>query len=748
MRDTREKSVWVGGLCGLGLALGGCSGEGASSNSEESEALRSFEIPFELESAASPTGVIAGSMRIVGPGKEVLDQQEDLAAVVTDNLDDLKDPERKTVVGAVEGADYDNEYQVQRKHLVALDVGTISPEQAAERNGDQPLEAPTFDSRFGLDPALQDLIDQGEGEELVLVTVDLVASPTTRLQEDRVMDLATFRPLETDRRAERAAAIAVRKDECLVLNAELMGKLDRLGATDIESFWLTCDLAANMTPEAARSLAADPRVDGIHLSRDLPTSSASDWDGTDLADADGLNVEVLRDDNYDGGFINPDTSQEITIAVQDLGFQVNHPIFDDWQNGPSRVRGSWDCTNNPCTSGGISTASAHGTQVAAIAAGDLMQNQITGFSASQQLNRTGAARESEILMFERGGIPSTIRAIQKAVSEGADIFVDSSGGSDNACDGVSGGFEDAAHQAYEAGTFVVVSAGNTESRPGQSCTLKQIAESPSAFAVGGLENTTAANYDSVDRWCSGGAGSCSSVGPINVTIDGTGTNQQYTAVDAMAPYWWDYGANNSSGLGGAIAGTSFAAPQVAGAAAVVKDWFLDNGFFINSKGRLHTAMLAMTDRASSSTNYANSRFSDDWGGGRFQTRYYHNDDHSGVWGWESVWFEMEADDIVEHEFRGSGTESSNLNQFKAYMVFFEEDGSSVADITMQVRDQNCGAGSSVLRSDTSFDHKKMVRLTGGQAAGEALCIRLQAYEAPSPRRVQLFMYYSASTDMR
>src|SRR5690606_1954896 len=110
-----------------------------------------------------------------------------------------------------------------------------------------------------------------------------------------------------------------------------------------------------------------------------------------------------------------------------------------------------------------------------------------------------------------------------------------------------------------------------------------------AFVVGGLNDTTAAGYKAATRWCdSGGApGSCSSTGPIEVTLAGSGTIREYSAVDAMAPYLWAYGANNASGLSGPIAGTSFAAPQVAGAAAIVKDWFLDNGYFINSRGRLH-----------------------------------------------------------------------------------------------------------------------------------------------------------------
>jgi hypothetical protein len=293
--------------------------------------------------------------------------------------------------------------------------------------------------------------------------------------------------------------------------------------------------------------------------------------------------------------------------------------------------------------------------------------------------------------------------------------------------------------------MVVGSSGNENpDRAGQLCDLSQLAESPSMFVVGGagLDATTSSNYDTIDRAFD------SASGPIQVTVQGI--NRNYSQVDALAPGYWHYPADNSSGFDSWTWGTSEAAPQIAGAALLVKDWFLDNGYSINSQGRLHAAILAMTDRANSASTYRSTGFNSSWGGGRFQTRYYNGADHSGVWGWQSTWYSFSGAGVVDHLAFGAGVEPSTLNQFKVYAVFFEDDGGNAADITLQVRDSDCGSGSAVLGSDFGYDHKKMVRLSGGTAAGEALCVRLDANHIPfgETRRVQLFMYYSASTFMR
>jgi hypothetical protein len=100
---------------------------------------------------------------------------------------------------------------------------------------------------------------------------------------------------------------------------------------------------------------------------------------------------------------------------------------------------------------------------------------------------------------------------------------------------------------------------------------------------------------------------------------------------------------------------------------------------------------------------------------------------------------------------GAGAEPTSLNQFKVYAVFFESDGQDIADIDVYVRDSDCGSGSLQLGSDVSRDTKSMVRLSGAQAAGKALCIRVYGYYVPAAdgaREVNVSWYYSADTAMR
>jgi hypothetical protein len=82
-------------------------------------------------------------------------------------------------------------------------------------------------------------------------------------------------------------------------------------------------------------------------------------------------------------------------------------------------------------------------------------------------------------------------------------------------------------------------------------------------------------------------------------------------------------------------------------------------------------------------------------------------------------------------------------------MVFEENNVDIADIDVELRNQDCGGGSQVLASDSSRDAKSMVKL-GASASNTALCVRLIADHVPSLqyRRVHVFEYYSSQTSMR
>jgi hypothetical protein len=192
---------------------------------------------------------------------------------------------------------------------------------------------------------------------------------------------------------------------------------------------------------------------------------------------------------------------------------------------------------------------------------------------------------------------------------------------------------------------------------------------------------------------------------------------------------------------------------VGGGAAVIKDLHLSKGHtsFDSQEGRLFVAMLAMGDRASGISSYNSFGYHPHWGAGRLQLRMMDAAGHSpgSAWAWHAANIELSDGETYDFQFQGTGNESALLNQFKATMAFWEIDNTDVADITMELRDQNCGSGSVGLGSDFSYDVKKMIRV-GTSAAGKALCLRIKAWHVPTgqTRKVQVFAYLSADTDMR
>ena len=197
-------------------------------------------------------------------------------------------------------------------------------------------------------------------------------------------------------------------------------------------------------------------------------------------------------------------------------------------------------------------------------------------------------------------------------------------------------------------------------------------------------------------------------------------------------------------------------PQVAGAAALAKDYFLANGDgFIGIEGRPFVVLLAMTDRQGESFRHYIG-FDELWGGGRFRMRRFDSSEHAGSWGWESYSQLFTAEGPHEHSLWGTASEPAGLQQVKVYSMFFEQDATDIAKIDLRLRDENCGSSSASLGLDSSDDVKKMVRI-GSSGAGKQLCARLNAIHLPvaSPqygflasRRAHVFAYYSQETSMR
>ena len=205
-----------------------------------------------------------------------------------------------------------------------------------------------------------------------------------------------------------------------------------------------------------------------------------------------------------------------------------------------------------------------------------------------------------------------------------------------------------------------------------------------------------------------------------------------------------YNINAGITVGENTCGSSFAAPQVAGAALLLKDWVLDeHGTFINDPGHLQAMLLAMTDRENGTGQKANSGFHPRWGGGRFQARFFFDPgQESGPWGWESAWSTLsDGETWQRYPFNGANLPASTT-QWKAYMWWAEDDDHNAADLVLRTYDSVCTG--LPIRGDYSFDVKKMTRLDES-VAGQRICVATTAFHIPAgqDRRAHLFNYYTS-----
>lgn len=616
--------------------------------------------------------------------------------------------------------------------------------------GDEHLGRPA-QARPVMAPSILARMQGSSSGDLVPVVVTLKTKLATRLDDAELSPLATLdafkQPTKDQIVAGRTSRIDARKGEAAGHQGALKSWLVEHGvpAASIGDFWAVNALSATVPASLVPALAQHPDVARVELDHQLSSTGSTTWDGQNVNASSGLNAGLYTSNGYLGNRVNPKTNFPISIGVLDFFFADDHPVFQH-SPGVSKIVGEFSCKNNqPCT-GGLPVPSAtddvHGSWCASAAAAAAMNGQISGTTA-QKRDRTGVAEQTELTFVSTGAISDTIRGLQQAVTWDADVVTESFGGGDGVCDGFNSGWESAVYSAHQAGVLVVGSAGN-DGHPAGACKLTGLSEVPSQFVAGATNDPGSGAYSSV------GIADFSSGGGIDVTIGGSSFPRAFTGVDALVPGHWEFAAGKS-GAFNSVGGTSFSAPQVAGVAALFKDWMIGQGFATqaNMPGVLFANLLAMTDRANGTTRLT-SGFDPIWGGGRLQARYFLQPDHpSGLWRWETATYSLTKGAHVQHLVAGAGNEPAGIKTFKVYAVFFEQDGSDVADIDVTVYDKGCGAGRTQLGSDISRDMKSMVSI-GSAGAGKDVCVDLYGFHVPQneTRDVVLVAYYTDQTSMR
>lgn len=452
-----------------------------------------------------------------------------------------------------------------------------------------------------------------------------------------------------------------------------------------------------------------------------------------------------------------------------------HPAFDDWTDGPSRIDTHMHCySSGNCYNDTISGFPlAHGAYAMTGAFAQITQGQDPGVPlAADRQDRTHGAYEATLETYRwhaGGGEPALVRASDPSVANGVDIAVMSWG--NDYCANVDShtAWRDAWDFAYSHGTFGVMSAGNTVKGSADTCTANGWATRVDILAVGAFGDNVGSSlngkpatpisswdYDTQPlmgwhRTDLGQATNCvspdandncwsSAYGAGALRFGSGAVIQGRDVIDVVAPSGRQLGAHmtgpGAATYGTQCCGTSVAAPEAASAAVTLKAWANAAGYGIfTDPGFMHVNMLLMGDGTrgykehdpgsapTSSTNDMDPL----WGAGRLKMRLLTEAGMDGPWAWGTGAFWMYDGDVVDVAIGGSPM-SSDVDAWNGAFAWDEpylnanDAGHAAADIVFRVVVTDpvggaCinpgGSGGTTIHSDTSFDPQKVIRLRPG-----------------------------------
>ena len=581
--------------------------------------------------------------------------------------------------------------------------------------------------------------------------------------------------------AERAEVIEERYAQLRPSQDAIVTRVENLGGEELSRDFLANVVDVRVPAEHVPAIASWPSVKSISVPEPVQPESSDDWNGSQIRKA--IQTHRFIKAGYHGNLnSHTDSSRPQRIAILESNTSDNDLILRHhvgWKDtkaadSDSRVTKVYHCLSE----GGCyetedtGSGNSHGNVVAWIAAGSIEQGQDPNYTRKgAQRARSGIAKEAEIMYYLFTGYDldeatSALReAINQAVADGADIINMSFGvGEDYRCDQVDTATFDVDHlnstlaKALAAGALPVKSAGNSghsEGR-GNTCTASYPAWRPHVLSVGALNNRSDnTNMNTTEMY------SLSSRGGATIRYRDSTHSYKTAAIGLVAPsgvrnffceepagycdylcHWID---DPLSGDCEDVQATSFAAPVVSGAAALLRDAFnaLNWCGGLNDARALMVNMLLLGDTWQGDgydPYYGTDGYdmhigvSEVSGYGRLHAHWPSDDNLTAPWGWDWRKEHLEQFECAAWPVGDWGPESMDVQQWKWAVTTFEQDMANLSAVLIAVKD-SCN-NNDIIAQDFSADFRKRIHLQNlpnwdWYIGGKCLVMQACAFVAPS-----------------
>ncbi len=422
-----------------------------------------------------------------------------------------------------------------------------------------------------------------------------------------------------------------------------------------------------------------PTIDEPHVWNFVEASGLSKYRDGRIYEGSGRTMAIIEHDFTLTDLANRPFLDDYKLDLVCAWFPYFH-CWWEYKVGPRRIISVWDCQNYPCVELSYPflpimstdpdsyvndlTPANHAWQVSAIAmanAGPDIEYFASygppGLPLDEARPRSGVAPKAEahLILTTDKGANTTIRAINLAAELEVDI-INYSGGAAPHCCGTCATVEALNNANRNFSVLTVKTAGNQGQDEG--CSVTAPGEAALAFTVGGT-TYEADGCDSSDWNCriqnahiysqsSRGGADYLGITSARSLIDVVAPAQQNEVAQWFECNLWHEPDDLWHTYRPTLFGTSFAAPAVAGAALLFREWWIDqfSGFvpiwIIRDPNLLAINLLLMTDRQGES-GLLSSGFDSVWGGGRLSMLKFDNEGMGhNDWIWETGWTFVES----------------------------------------------------------------------------------------------------------